>query len=103
MMTMGKRGGLVLNIGELDLTLEAHRLGLGGLDIILGVVWLETLGKVTMDWKDMSMVFNHRGKESSYKVLVWFQNNLVVMGCHPPCKVLWKGGGRASGILNGGI
>lgn len=33
-----------------------------GVWMILGVVWLETLGKVTLDWKEISMVFNHGGQ-----------------------------------------
>lgn len=35
---------------------------IGGIDIILGVVWLETLGKVIMDWK-MFMNFVKNGRE----------------------------------------
>lgn len=41
--------------------------GWGGVDLLLGVVWLETLGKVTMDWKEMSMVFNHCGQNVQLK------------------------------------
>lgn len=37
-------------------------LALGGIDVILGVVWLETLGTITMDWKAMFMKFVHEGK-----------------------------------------
>lgn len=32
------------------------------MDIILGVVWLETLGKVVMEWREMSMIFNNDGR-----------------------------------------
>ncbi|MCI45123.1 hypothetical protein A2U01_0066362, partial [Trifolium medium] len=28
----------------------------------MGIVWLATLGKVTMDWKEMSMVFKQGDK-----------------------------------------
>lgn len=31
--------------------------------MILGVIWLETLRKVVMDWSEMSMVFSRGGKE----------------------------------------
>lgn len=34
----------------------------GGIDVILGVVWLETSGTITMDWKAMFMKFVHEGK-----------------------------------------
>ncbi|KAI5420541.1 hypothetical protein KIW84_044369 [Lathyrus oleraceus] len=52
-----------LNVGAVQICFDAYVLELGGMDLILGVVWLETLGKVTMDWKEMSMVFNHKGSK----------------------------------------
>lgn len=36
---------------------DALVLELGGLDMVLGVSWLSTLGKVVMDWKVLSMQF----------------------------------------------
>lgn len=32
------------------------------MDLILGVVWLKTLGRVVMDWKELSMEFQQGGK-----------------------------------------
>lgn len=60
-LTMGKCAAISLVLGEMETTIDAYILELGGVDLILGVVWLETLGKVTMDWKEMSMVFNYNG------------------------------------------
>ncbi|XP_073221591.1 uncharacterized protein [Cicer arietinum] len=60
-LTLGKCEGVPLVLGNITITVEAYLLGFTGADLILGVVWLETLGKVTMDWKEMSMVFNHGG------------------------------------------
>ncbi|XP_050915219.1 uncharacterized protein LOC127130207 [Lathyrus oleraceus] len=57
----GRCNGIQLNMGAVQICFDAYVLELGGVDLILGVVWLETLGKVTMDWKEMSMVFNHKG------------------------------------------
>jgi hypothetical protein len=31
-------------------------------DVVLGVSWLRTLGKVMMDWKDLTMQFHHKGQ-----------------------------------------
>jgi hypothetical protein len=36
---------------------DAWVLELGGLDVVLGVAWLSTLGKVVMDWRALSMQF----------------------------------------------
>ncbi|PNX58162.1 retrotransposon-related protein, partial [Trifolium pratense] len=36
---------------------DALVLELGGMDVILGVSWLSSLGKAVMDWKDLSMQF----------------------------------------------
>lgn len=60
-LTMGKCAAISLVLGEMETTIDAYILELGGVDLILGVVWLENLGKVTMDWKEMSMVFNYNG------------------------------------------
>lgn len=61
-LTLGKCKGLQLTLGGFNISFDAYVLELGGVDVILGVVWLETLGKVTMDWKEMYMVFNHKGQ-----------------------------------------
>ncbi|XP_050914793.1 uncharacterized protein LOC127129699 [Lathyrus oleraceus] len=60
-LTRGRCNGIQLNVGAVQICFDAYVLELGGVYLILGVVWLETLGKVTMDWKEMSMVFNHKG------------------------------------------
>ncbi|KAI5405831.1 hypothetical protein KIW84_052552 [Lathyrus oleraceus] len=62
-LTKGRCNGIQLNVGAVQICFDAYVLELGGVDLILGVVWLETLGKVTMDWKEMSMVFNHKGSK----------------------------------------
>ncbi|GAU36128.1 hypothetical protein TSUD_292880 [Trifolium subterraneum] len=46
----------------LGFVVDALVLGLGGLDIVMGVSWLSTLGKVVMDWKDLTMQFVHNNK-----------------------------------------
>ncbi|XP_058782209.1 uncharacterized protein LOC131656527 [Vicia villosa] len=60
-LTRGRCKGIQLNVGAVQICFDAYVLELGGVDLILGVVWLETLGKMTMDWKEMSMVFNYKG------------------------------------------
>lgn len=57
--TKRKCSSLVLNLGSIDVTMDAYVLDLGGVDVILGIVWLQSLGKVLMDWKEMTMIFQH--------------------------------------------
>jgi uncharacterized membrane protein (Fun14 family) len=50
-------------LGGITTTLEAYVWHfVGGIDVILGVVWLETSGTITMDWKAVFMKFVHEGK-----------------------------------------
>lgn len=48
-------------MGDLRLDIDAYVLGLGGVDIILGVAWLQSLGKVLMDSVEMSISFELNG------------------------------------------
>lgn len=62
-LTQGKCPEIKVQLGAMEIEVEAYIMELGGIDLILGVVWLETLGKVMMDWRDMSMSFIRNGKE----------------------------------------
>lgn len=65
-MTLGTSEGMLLTIGYLGMTPDAYILKLGGVDMIFGVVWLEKLGKVTVYWKNMSMIFNYLGRHITF-------------------------------------
>lgn len=60
-VTRGKCTGLPLLVGDNDITVDAYVLDLGGVDMILGVAWLATLGKVEMDWGAMTVSFKSKG------------------------------------------
>ncbi|KAK7247608.1 hypothetical protein RIF29_42494 [Crotalaria pallida] len=54
---------------DLELVLAEHKVNsdfylfdLGGVDVILGVAWLETLGDVKVNWRNLTMSFVHSGK-----------------------------------------
>ncbi|MCH85577.1 enzymatic polyprotein, partial [Trifolium medium] len=49
--------GINLQLGQIDVVVDAIVLELGGLDVVLGVAWLSTLGQVVMDWKSLTMQF----------------------------------------------
>ena len=54
--------GIVMKMGYVKVVIDALVLDLGGLDMVLGVSWLSTLGKVIMDWKVLSMQFMYEGQ-----------------------------------------
>jgi hypothetical protein len=46
--------------GQVDI--EAQLFDLGGMDLILGVDWLRTLGDIIMNWNSQSMSFWYNKK-----------------------------------------
>ncbi|CAJ2636500.1 unnamed protein product [Trifolium pratense] len=61
--TTGMCKGVKMKVGEFEIVVDAFVLELGGMDMVLGVAWLSTLGKVVMDWKAMTMQFSVKDKE----------------------------------------
>ncbi|MCI08622.1 enzymatic polyprotein, partial [Trifolium medium] len=61
-LTMGVCEGVKVKIGGCDVMVDALVLELGSMDMVLGVSWLSTLGKVIMDWKTLTMQFDQGGK-----------------------------------------
>lgn len=62
MNSQGVCKGIVMKMGSVKVVIDALVLDLGGLDMVLGVSWLSTLGKVIMDWKVLSMQFMYEGQ-----------------------------------------
>lgn len=52
---------LAVKVGKHTIVVDAYVLDLGGVDLILGVDWLETCGKTTMDWKRKTLSFEENG------------------------------------------
>ncbi|PNX95310.1 hypothetical protein L195_g018500 [Trifolium pratense] len=48
---------VTIQMEAVSVVVDAWVLELGGMDVVLGVAWLSTLGKVVMDWKTLSMQF----------------------------------------------
>lgn len=46
-----------VGIGDAKFTMTLYALPLGGLDMVLGVQWLGTLGPIVCDWKKQTMEF----------------------------------------------
>ncbi|CAJ2672993.1 unnamed protein product [Trifolium pratense] len=62
-VSKGMCKGVKIQLGPLEVVVDALVLELGGLDMVLGVAWLSTLGKVVMDWRTLSMQFWQDKKE----------------------------------------
>ncbi|KAK8934132.1 hypothetical protein KSP39_PZI014431 [Platanthera zijinensis] len=60
--TLGRCAGVTLSVGSYLFTADFHVFELGGLDAILGVAWLQTLGDVHVNWATMTMRFQHQNQ-----------------------------------------
>ncbi|KOM50008.1 hypothetical protein LR48_Vigan08g083500 [Vigna angularis] len=50
-------------LGEVEVVEKFHLFELGGVDVILGVEWLEKLGEVTLDWSKLTMAYHQLGRK----------------------------------------
>jgi hypothetical protein len=53
---------LSIDIEGVQVDIEAQLFDLGGMDLILGVDWLRTLGDIIMNWNSQSMSFWYNKK-----------------------------------------
>lgn len=60
--SLGVCKGIVMSMGSVKICIDAIVFELSGLDVVLGMSWLNTLGEVLMDWKALSMQFMYEGK-----------------------------------------
>jgi hypothetical protein len=47
-----------LQIGQYHMKSHMFFINMGGCDIVLGVVWIRTLGPILMEFKELTMQFN---------------------------------------------
>ena len=55
--TKGACKGIQMRLGSIEVLVDALVFDLGGIDVVLGMSWLSTLGEVVMDWKLLTMQF----------------------------------------------
>ncbi|XP_017436729.1 uncharacterized protein LOC108343145 [Vigna angularis] len=58
---------VMIEIGETEVAERFYLFELGGVDVILGVEWLEKLGEVTLDWGKLTMVYHQGGRKIMVK------------------------------------
>lgn len=51
-----------MTMGEVTISVTLNALPLVGLDIVLGIQWLQSLGPTVCNWKAQTMEFNWEGK-----------------------------------------
>lgn len=58
MRCQGRFGGVLMHIQGISFLLTLFSLPLTGLDVVLGVQWLESLNPVACNWKDLTTAFH---------------------------------------------
>ena len=61
--SLGRCEGLIIEVRSNSPRLDAYILELGGMNVILGVECLESLGEVTADWNKKTRVWNKEVKQ----------------------------------------
>ncbi|KAJ1415697.1 Aspartic peptidase, active site [Sesbania bispinosa] len=59
----GKCKGVQIELGEVQVIIDALMFDLEGIDVVLGMAWLTTLGEMFVDWSRQIMKFQMEGKE----------------------------------------
>jgi hypothetical protein len=59
----GKCHSIKLNMGEYFLDSPMISIQMGGVDVVLGVQWLQSLGTMALNFQDLFMRFSSEGKE----------------------------------------
>nr|KYP35791.1 hypothetical protein KK1_043163 [Cajanus cajan] len=58
----GSCNNVQISMGDYTMTGEVFIFDLGGVDIILGVGWLMTLGEIKVNWRNLQMNFVQQGR-----------------------------------------
>jgi hypothetical protein len=63
----GRYENVCLQIGKYNLKSHVFVIDMGGCDIVLGEEWLHTLGPIFMDFKELTMKFQHVGQQYKFQ------------------------------------
>jgi hypothetical protein len=66
-----------LRIGNYHLKYHMFSIEMGGCDIVLGVEWLHTLGLILMDFKELTMQFQHEGQRYHFQCLIVYYPEII--------------------------
>jgi hypothetical protein len=65
----GSCENLYLQIGQYRMKSHMFAIDMGGCDIVFGVEWLQTLGPILMDLKELTIQFNWEGQHCKFQVI----------------------------------
>jgi hypothetical protein len=78
-----------LQIGDYHLQSHMFSIDMGGCDVVLGADWLRTLGPILMDFKDLTMQFDHEGHQYKFQGITVGSPEIISFHCME--KLLKKG------------
>jgi hypothetical protein len=84
-----------LQIGQYHMKSHMFSIDMGGCDIVLGAEWLNTLGPILMDFKELIMQFDQEGQQYKFQGII--VSSLEIISSHRMETMLKKG---HSGIIS---
>jgi hypothetical protein len=84
----GHRENVHVQIGNYQPKYHMFSIDMGGCDIVLGVEWLRTLVPILLDFKELTMQFQHEGKRYQFQSLTIGSPDII--SSHHMEKVLKK-------------
>jgi len=85
----GRYENVHLQIGDYHLKSHMFAIDMGGCDIVLGVVWIRTLGAILMDFKALTLQFDQEGHQYKFQAIT--TSSPEVISSHRMEKMLKKG------------
>jgi len=73
----GKCHNIKLSMGEYVLTSPMLSIPMGGVDVVLGVQWLQSLGTIAFNFQELFIKFSMEGKEVELRGIVGKPENII--------------------------
>jgi hypothetical protein len=74
-------GRAYVKIGQYHVKSHMFFIDMGGCDIVLGVKWIRNLGPIIMDFKELTMQFNHEGQQYKFQGITAGSPEIISSHC----------------------
>jgi len=74
----GKCHKIKLSMGEYVLNSPMLSIPMGGVDVVLGVQWLQSLGRIAFNFQELFMKFSVEGKEVEIRSITGKQGKIII-------------------------